>query len=77
MSNPTRLIIQNGRFANDGEGDTLRDAATKINDNFENLWGVLEIESLNFSNVPTSDPSVEGLLWRDSDNGNVLKVSRG
>lgn len=77
MSTPTRLIIQNGRFANDGKGDTLRDAADKINDNFTNLWGVLQAESLNFSDVPTSDPSVEGLLWRDSNNGNVLKVSRG
>ena len=87
MSTPTRLVIQNGTHANDGTGDTLRDTATKINDNFSTIWdavydsahlsSLLEAESLNFSSLPTSDPSVEGFLWRDSDNGNVLKVSRG
>ena len=38
MANPTRLIIQNGAVANDGTGDTLRDAADKINNNFAQLW---------------------------------------
>ena len=87
MSTPTRLVIQNGSHANDGTGDTLRDASTKINNNFATLWdamydsahlsSLLQAESFNFNGVPISDPSVEGLLWRDSDNGNVLKVSRG
>lgn len=36
--NPPRQVIQNGKFANDGTGDTLRDAADKINDNFKQLW---------------------------------------
>ena len=40
MSTPTRLVIQNGSHANDGNGDTLRDAATKINDNFAVLFGL-------------------------------------
>ena len=40
MSTPTRLIIQNGTHANDGTGDTLRDATTKINDNFAVLFGL-------------------------------------
>lgn len=40
MSDPTRLIIQTGTHANDGTGDTLRDAATKINDNFAVLFGL-------------------------------------
>ena len=40
MSTPTRLIIQNGRFANDGNGDTLRDAAEKINNNFATLFSL-------------------------------------
>lgn len=38
MANPTRQIIDNGSIANDGKGDTLRDAATKMNDNFGQLW---------------------------------------
>jgi hypothetical protein len=36
----TRLIIQNGKFANDGNGDTLRDAAEKINNNFATLFSL-------------------------------------
>jgi len=40
MSNPTIQIIQNGSHANDGTGDTLRDATTKINDNFAVLFGL-------------------------------------
>ena len=37
----TRSILNNGTVANDGTGDTLRDAATKINNNFANVWRVL------------------------------------
>ena len=35
---PTQLVLQRGTYANDGTGDTLRDAAQKINDNFTHLW---------------------------------------
>jgi len=35
---PTQITIANGAQANDGTGDSLRDAATKINTNFTNLW---------------------------------------
>ena len=42
MSNPTIQIIQNGSHANDGTGDTLRDATTKINDNFAVLFDLYE-----------------------------------
>jgi hypothetical protein len=38
MTTPTQQIVQRGSFANDGTGDTLRDAAQKINDNFTYLW---------------------------------------
>lgn len=37
----------------------------------------IDASQLDFSGVPTSDPSSAGLVWRDSDNGNVLKVSVG
>ena len=115
MTNPTRLIVQTGTFANDGTGDTLREAGSKINDNFANLWsdlydsvapitiGVNDLVDVNapfasegdllvlsgsewsnlsathldFNGLTTVDPNVAGRLWRDSDNGNVLKVSRG
>jgi hypothetical protein len=112
MSTPTRLIIQNGRFANDGNGDTLRDAAEKINNNFTtlwngmydsvslsigsladveapfasdgdllvlsgNVWENLSATNLDFNGLTKTDPRIAGRLWRDSDNDNVLKVSRG
>ena len=38
MTTTTQQIVQRGSFANDGTGDTLRDAAQKINDNFTYLW---------------------------------------
>ena len=38
MRTPTQKVIQRGTYANDGTGDTLRDAAEKINDNFTHLW---------------------------------------
>ena len=37
----------------------------------------IDASQLDFSGVPTSDPLTAGLVWRDSDNGNVLKVSVG
>ena len=37
----TKLVIANGTTANDGTGDTLRSAATKINSNFSELYSFL------------------------------------
>ena len=136
---PTQQVINNGTVANDGTGDTLRDATTKINDNFtrlygdlydssrvtgivsdsyvkgiidsdhvmskvslgtqsinsledveatfasegdllvlsSNVWSNLSATHLDFTGLPNTDPSIAGRLWRDSDNDNVLKVSRG
>ena len=37
----TKLVIANGTTANDGTGDTLRSAATKINSNFSELYNFL------------------------------------
>ena len=38
MAIPTQQTISNGAAANDGTGDSLRDAADKINNNFAELW---------------------------------------
>ena len=89
MTDPTRLIIQTGTIANDGTGDTLREAGNKINNNFSALWDgvygatlfdsdrVSAVIDSYFSSLPVTDPAIAGSVWRDSDNGNVLKVSRG
>ena len=36
-----KLVIANGTTANDGTGDTLRSAATKINSNFSEVYTIL------------------------------------
>ena len=36
-----KLVIANGTTANDGTGDTLRSAATKINSNFSEIYTIL------------------------------------
>ena len=63
MITPTRLVISNGTVANDGTGDTLYDATTKINRNFERLWsGTYNDESVRpgrtfvFSHATDSAP---------------------
>ena len=38
MAIPTQEFIAKGTIANDGTGDSLRDAADKINNNFAELW---------------------------------------
>ena len=38
MITPPKKELYTGAVANDGTGDTLRDAADKINDNFTQLW---------------------------------------
>lgn len=42
----TRQIVQTGTNANDGTGDTLRQAGRKINDNFEELYDFLGTEGV-------------------------------
>lgn len=63
MRTPHRLEISNGTVANDGTGDTLYDATTKINNNFRTLWsGVYNDEvatpgrTFEFSRVTDSSP---------------------
>lgn len=50
-------IIQTGLTANDGRGDTLRQAGSKINDNFTELY--LSRNSSNYS-LPTASPTELG-----------------
>ena len=59
MTTPTQQIVQRGSFANDGTGDTLRDAAQKINDNFTYLWSEVwdNADSGASSNILDASPS--------------------
>ena len=76
MTTPTRQVIQRGSYANDGTGDTLRDAAQKINDNFAYVWSeVWSGEALNPGRKFTCQ-SVSGDL-PDSGNFTILRSDLG
>lgn len=50
----TKQLISIGTTANDGTGDTLRDAGTKMNSNFNELYGLVpggEVQSITGSSV--------------------------
>ena len=52
----TRQVISTGTTANDGTGDTLRSAGTKINDNFEEIYQSLgDGSNLSLSDELTTD----------------------
>ena len=61
-----RQNINNGTVANDGTGDTLRDAAGKINDNFAEIYQYLgQIDSSTLSSkITLSDPNGQYLHIR-------------
>ena len=44
-----RQVLQSGTVANDGTGDTLRGATTKINANFSELYTILGGDATNAS----------------------------
>ena len=86
MATPTQQVIQRGSFANDGTGDTLRDAAQKINDNFTYLWqdvyaGEVLSPGREFvcASISTSNPdSGEFTLTNANlkDSGQFFRISR-
>ena len=49
----TREVINNGTTANDGTGDTLREAASKINSNFAALFESVSGDSATFNQTVT------------------------
>ena len=75
MANPTRLIIQNGTVANDGTGDTLRDAAEKINNNFAQLWIDTYSAAVNYPGRYYSCREISGFTQPDSGEFTVNRQS--
>ena len=68
----TRSILNNGTVANDGTGDTLRDAATKINNNFANVWRVLGSSDSYLSQNISFDS--DGAIIFEGTNNYVTKL---
>ena len=84
---PTRQVLQRGIYANDGTGDTLRDAAQKINDNFTQLWedlydGVAHRPGRKFvcNSINNNDPDSGGFTIRHDDlkvdSTQIVRISR-
>lgn len=61
-----RQNISKGTAANDGTGDTLRSAATKINENFTELYTALGGDSTVLGNGITFDNT--GIIFTDDSN---------
>lgn len=84
---PTQLVLQRGTYANDGTGDTLRDAAQKINDNFTHLWadvydgvGVRPGRGFELNGINDTDPDSGGFTIESGnlriDSDQTVRVSR-
>ena len=69
----TRQTIDRGSVANDKTGDTLRVAAGKINDNFEELYGLLGGDSGSSVTFSTAGLVFEGSTY----NSTVDAVEQG
>ena len=62
----TRQVLNTGTTANDGTGDTLRQAGSKINDNFSELYGLLGGDSAaSAASFVDSGVQFEGLSAND------------
>jgi hypothetical protein len=65
----TQQIIDTGLVANDGTGESLRNAFTAVNNNFANIWaaGPVDTQVIIYSNVVSTD--VTNLDLRLAGNG--------
>jgi hypothetical protein len=73
----TKQTIDIGASANDGTGDTLRSGATKINENFTELYDAVEV-SFNVSSIPGSYVfQSDGRFFLSDEINPVLYLNRG
>jgi hypothetical protein len=68
----TRQVLNRGTTANDGEGDTLRAAAQKINDNFGELYAFLSGDSDTLTTKITYDS--DGIIFEGSSIGDGFQT---
>jgi hypothetical protein len=68
----TRQILQTGTTANDGTGDSLRDAGNKINQNFSSLFSLFG-DSVN-ANVSTTFDSDGRLVFSGASYNTILGI---
>jgi hypothetical protein len=70
----TKQTLNNGSAANDGTGDTLRQGATKIQANFDELYAILGGDAL--SSKVSLDSATKGIIFEGSsiDNNQTFLV---
>lgn len=72
---PTRKILNIGSFANDGTGDTLRDAADKINYNFSHLYSNVEVNSISGTSIINDGSEVGEIKYLVNQNSSPVNVT--
>lgn len=70
-------VIDVGSSASDGTGDPLRDAFTKINDNFTELYTTVDNEGLTYGNVASNVSGITFNVTRYTENYAAAPVLRG
>ena len=70
-------VIDVGTSASDGTGDPLRNAFTKINDNFTELYATVENEGLTYGNIGSNVSGVTFNVTRFIESYSAVPVLRG
>jgi len=70
-----RQILNKGTVANDGTGDSLRDAVSKINDNLQEIYIKLGGEPTGAYMMPDVSFDSTGIVFDDSAGANNVKLS--
>lgn len=69
--------IDVGSLAGDGTGDPLRDAFTKINENFTELYGTVNSEGLTYGNIASNVAGITFNVSRLAESYSASPVLRG
>lgn len=72
-----KQVIDVGTSASDGTGDPLREAFTKINDNFTELYGTVENEGLTYGNIASNVAGVTFNVTRYTESYSAAPVLKG
>jgi len=70
-------VINVGTSASDGTGDPLRDAFTKVNNNFTELYATVENEGLTYGNVASNVSGITFNVTRYTETYSANPVLRG
>jgi hypothetical protein len=73
----SQQVIDVGTSASDGTGDPLRDAFTKINDNFTELYSTVDNEGLTYGNVASNVTGITFNVTRYTESYAATPVLRG